>query len=121
MPSPSSASRSLWTIQVENVVKEPSSAVPESNSASPVTPAPCSTPSSERAEAVDDEDPEREGAGRPPLHRASERKRTQAPAPLTSADADPQSTHGASRRRLPAHEPLTAYAMSSPAAMLPQA
>ena len=65
---PFSRSPSVSSIQVENVVNEPSSAVPASSSASPVTPAPCKHAEHERSEHVDGQRPEREGA---PDHRCT--------------------------------------------------
>ena len=83
--------------------------MPESSRASPVTPAPCSSPSRNAPRPLTTRIPSGNGRAGGPARRRSSRKRRHAPAPLTSATPTHRSTAAVTSRGSPRTSALTAY------------
>jgi hypothetical protein len=107
------------TIQVENVVKEPSSAVPESRNVARGAGAVQQT-EQEGAEPVDDEDPERELARPAALNRDIEKEAQARTRAAHERDRHPQEQAARQNARPLRSSARTAEAVTSPAAMLPR-
>src|SRR5581483_3272388 len=90
--SPSSASRCVSSIHVENVVNEPMTAVPASRSASPATPAPVRTPSASEPTTLTASVPTGSSPDARPCTAASRWKRRSAPMPPRAPAASQTTT-----------------------------